>query len=186
MSKSENQFVDVYQNRKWTEFQSIGSFEIKYGSMGMEIISYVLPTENLDPQNWNEINQHLTPTDILLHLWRISNDLTSIEITHIYGESLYTKFKEHESEIDQINSFLFDDLDCFKDENILIVNPGNSINYDTAFNWSANNEWARRDPDFVATFCENWQNKPSIFINSEIYANLTELIMKTWQKLTSN
>lgn len=186
MSKSENQFVDVYQNRKWTEFQSIGSFEIKYGSMGMEIISYVLPAENLDPQNWNEINQHLTSTDILFHLWRITNDLDKEEIITIYGETLYSKFKQHESEIDQINSFLLDDLDCFKDEIILIVNPGNSINYDTEFAWSANNEWARRDPDFVALFCENWQNKPSIFINSEIYANLTELIMKTWQKLTSN
>lgn len=186
MLKSDPQFVDVFQNGKWAKFQSIGIFEIKYGTMGMEIISYVMPLENLDPQNWNEINQHLTPTDILFHLWRISNDLTTEEIQDIYGESLYTKFKEHKSEIDQINSFILDDMDCFKDENILIVNPGCSINYNMEFDWSTNNEWARRDPDFVALFCENWQSQPTIFIYGEICTELTDLISKTWMKLTSN
>lgn len=186
MSNSENQFVHIYQNKNWTEFQSIGSFEIKYGSMGMEIITFKMPEENLASINWKEINQILTPTDILFHLWRISNDLKSAEIIKMYGESLYNKFKKQKSEIAQINSLLMDDMDCFKDENILIVNPGCSINYVEEFDWSANNEWARRDPDFVALFCENWQNQPTIFINSEIYSDLTELVSKTWLKLTSN
>ncbi len=186
MANFNNQYVEGFQNGDWSEFQSIGSFEIKYGTMGMEIISYPMPEDNLADKNWNLINQKLTPTDILFHLWRITNDLYKEEIITIYGETLYSKFKQHESEIDHINSFLLDELDCFKDENILLVNPGNSINYDTEFAWSANNEWARRDPDFVALFCENYQKNPTIFINSEIYNNLTEMIMNTWQKLTSN
>lgn len=179
----EKKIIEVYLNSKCNNYFYIGSYGVIYGSMGMELIQYVYPEEVNKISAWIAIKDSISPADLLNHLIQLKNDLDQIKSLELYGESFYNNYIRLQPEVEKLNSILLNDLDSYKEENILWVDKGESINFNTNFNWSENYEWARRDPDCIVLFEEELDEYHTVFLSEVVYDEVIELLTIIWKKL---
>jgi hypothetical protein len=167
--------VDVYLNGDYKKFKFIGSYTSNYGPMGVEHINLLFPVFIHEIESWNELKDNLNPVDIINHLSNIKwmDDSSFLEN---YGVAFYTNFHKAKNEIDKLNAFIEDELELPNEHNILYVSPGRSINFDFDFDWSANNEWARRDSNFIVLFEEELIESNNIFLFEDVYDKVIELL----------
>lgn len=178
--------VKVYSNKKWSNFLYIGSFDVIYGSMGIQVIQYKFPENPNDIGSWGGLNDALSPVDLLNHLFQIENELKENESLELYGETFYSNYLNVKPEIEKFKSLLLNDMDSFIEENILWVDKGESINFDTKFYWHSNYDWARRDPDCVILFDEEMDGFHAVYLNESIYHQVIDLLENIWTNILKN
>jgi len=183
MNIPEKTVVEVYINEKWSKFVYIGSYDTTYGSMGMQIIQYKFPDNINEIESWVRLKDNFSPVDLLNHLFQLENDLNEIESIELYGASFYNNYLRIKLEVEKLKSLLLNELDSFIEENILWVNKGVSVNFDTEFYWSSNYEWARRDPDCIILFDEEMEGSNSLYLQEDVYNEVIDLLKLIWKKL---
>ncbi len=186
MNIPEKTVVEVYLNEKWSKFVYLGSYDKTYGSMGMQIIQYKFPQYTNEIESWVKVKDNFNPVDLLNHLFQLENDLDEIESLELYGEIFYNNYIRTKPDIEKLKSLLLNDMDSFIEENILWVDKGESINFDTEFYWSSNYEWARRDPDCIILFDEEMDGNHAVYLNESIYHEVIDLLGIIWTNLLKN
>jgi hypothetical protein len=100
-----------------------------------------------------------------------------------YGVAFHTNYQKAKKDIEKLNSFIEDELDGPNENNILYVYRGESINFYCDFEWSATNEWAKRDANFIVLFENEVLESQSIFLFEDVYDEVIELLGIIWKKL---
>ncbi len=100
--------IEVFLNGEWNNFLYIGSYDVLYGSMGMELIQFVFPENVNNIDSWVSIKDKITPVNLLNHLMQL-NDLKSNRGLEVYGERFYNNFLSLSSNIKKLNSLLLDE-----------------------------------------------------------------------------
>lgn len=182
MNIPEKKNVEVYLNGECKNFKLIGSYHSDFGPMGVEHINLLFPVFIDEIESWNEIKEDLSPVDIINHLSNIKWLDESNFLKH-YGVAFYTNYQKAKVEIQKLNSIIEDVLDGPNEQNILYVSSGSSINFDFDFDWSATNEWARRDSDFIVLFEEELLESHTVFLFEDVYDEVIDLLGQIWEKL---
>ena len=174
--------AEVYLNGKCKNFKFIGSYNSDYGPMGVEHINLLFPVFIDEIESWNEIKDDLNPVDIINHLSNIKW-MDDSSFLGNYGVAFYTNYQKAKKEIEKLNAFIEDELDSPNENNILYVSTGSSINFDYDFDWSATNEWARRDADFIVLFENEVLEPNTIYLSEDVYDEVIDLLRVIWEKL---
>ena len=181
----EKKNVEVYSNGKWKNFKFIGSYTSDNGPFGVGYINYKFPENINDINSWNKLSNDLKPVDLINHLLNIKY-LEDADFLETYGKTFFDNFLSANKEIEKLNLIIEDDLDGPNQDNILFVHKGTSINFVEDFSWSPNDEWARRDPDYVVLFDEELDGYHAIFLYEDVYDEVIELLGSIWDKLLRN
>jgi len=180
----EKKNVEVYLNGECKNFKFIGSYNSDYGPMGVEYINLKFPVFIHEIESWNEIKEDVSPVDIINHLSNIKW-MDELNFLENYGVAFHTNFQKAKNEIEKLNSFIEDELDGPNENNILYVSKGSSINFDCDFDWSATNEWARRDADFIVLFEDEVLESNTIFLSEDVYDEVIDSLGIVWEKLVN-
>jgi hypothetical protein len=174
--------VEVYLKGKCKNFKFIGSYSSDTGPMGVEYINLIFPVFIHEIESWNEIKNDVSPVDIINHLSNIKW-MDESNFLENYGVAFHTNYQKAKNEIEKLNAIIEDELDGPNENNILYVTTGSSINFDYDFDWSATNEWARRDADFIVLFEDEVLEPNTIYLSEHVYDEVIDLLRVIWEKL---
>ncbi|MEY4459004.1 MAG: hypothetical protein RIT38_209 [Bacteroidota bacterium] len=182
MKIPERKNIEVYLNGECKNFNFIGSYKSDYGPMGVEHVNLHFPSFIHEIESWNEIKEDLNPADLINHFLNIKW-MDESRFLENYGVAFHTNYQKAKKEIEKLNLIIEDELDGANEQNILYVTKGSSINFDCDFDWSAGNEWARRDADFIVLFEEGLIEEHSIFLFEDVYDEVIDLLGNIWEIL---